>query len=889
MNLVVGNTYTIELDGGTATQGYNQFESFINFPNTIFRIMSVSTTYSADNSPYVPGPAPIASDKIYADACLWQNDLASPNYLTCVGGDYKAGGSDVRTTYTVKIISGGGTSQTLNTLLYDYSGSSFHYNADFSTGARIANVIDPASAGIAKRFVPNATSVNGVSTLTITLTNPNAGAVTGYNFTDPLPANMTVASPPSATTAGCGTPTLTASAGATSISFTNGTVAANGSCTISVNVTASVAATYTNTTNHLFVDATDTGKSASATLTVSNAPPPPACTPGLELARWNMNGTTVGAIATAPLFFSKSSLVTSALANFAPSVGATQSIVASGTPANAWGGTGWLQSGVPTSATTSYFEFTLDTSKFTGVGITFDGNPIGNGDWGNPNNNQVHVWSSANGGAFSLLAGFPQNMTKNAWTTNVSGTAAATGTGTTTFRININGTNKAAGVFAVDNIVFSGCGVPNFPTMAKSFLANPVAVGATSTLQFTLTNPNPVALTGVKFSDSLPAGTQVAATPAASTTCGGTPSWAPAGGATTLDFGQTTGATIPANGSCTVSVNVIATTAGPHTNVSGYISSTGTGTNTGAGGSAVATLTAILPPAIAKVFVTNPIVANGRSLLTFTIANPNPNDTLTGVAFSDTYPAGLVNVSPLSPPVANTCGGAVTAVAGGNGIALSGGTLAAGTSCTLSVTVTAAAPGPYANNTGAVSATTAGPGNTASDTLTVTPANPAVGLLKQVGTSATGPWYTYRPVAPGTPLWYKFTTENIGDVHAFPVQRHRSHARRHGRRSARVCMANDQRADDASGPAGRLADARSDRDMHRGASHCGERRPHQYRDGARHVWWHRARFAAIVGRIPRCGAGLLAAEADCHRTDRSLVVVGHGCGGSRRLLQVHVG
>src|SRR5437763_1094049 len=122
MNLVVGNTYAIELDGGTATQGYNQFEAFINFPNTIFQILSVSTTYSADNSPYVPGPAPIASDKLYADACLWQNDPANPNYLSCVGGDYKAGGADVRTTYTVKILSGGGTSQTLNTLLYDFSG-----------------------------------------------------------------------------------------------------------------------------------------------------------------------------------------------------------------------------------------------------------------------------------------------------------------------------------------------------------------------------------------------------------------------------------------------------------------------------------------------------------------------------------------------------------------------------------------------------------------------------------------------------------------------------------------------------------------------------------------------------------------------------------------------
>jgi hypothetical protein len=103
MTLVVGNTYTIELAGYTATQGYNQLESFINFPNTIFQTLAVSTTYTSDTSPYVTSP----NDKLYADACLWENDPNSPNYRSCVGGDGKAGGTVV-TTYTVKIISGAG-------------------------------------------------------------------------------------------------------------------------------------------------------------------------------------------------------------------------------------------------------------------------------------------------------------------------------------------------------------------------------------------------------------------------------------------------------------------------------------------------------------------------------------------------------------------------------------------------------------------------------------------------------------------------------------------------------------------------------------------------------------------------------------------------------------
>ena len=154
-----------------------------------------------------------------------------------VGGDFKAGGNNVVTTYSIKIVSGGGTSQPLNTLLYDFSGSSYHYNADFGVGARIANVIDPTAAGISKAFSPNPTSLNGISALKITLTNPNAAPVGGYNFVDNLPANLIVATPPAASTSGCGAPTLTAVAGSSSISFSNGTVAANGSCVISVNVT----------------------------------------------------------------------------------------------------------------------------------------------------------------------------------------------------------------------------------------------------------------------------------------------------------------------------------------------------------------------------------------------------------------------------------------------------------------------------------------------------------------------------------------------------------------------------------------------------------------------------------------------------------------------------
>jgi hypothetical protein len=143
MNLVVGNTYTIEITGSTATNGYEQLESFINLPNVIFQTLSVTTTYSA--------PTGFSHNRLYANACGWDDDPMSATYRSCTGpagvSGGKAGGA-VTMTYVVKVLSGGGTSQTLNTLIYDFSGSSYHYNSDLSSSAVIANILQPTAAGV---------------------------------------------------------------------------------------------------------------------------------------------------------------------------------------------------------------------------------------------------------------------------------------------------------------------------------------------------------------------------------------------------------------------------------------------------------------------------------------------------------------------------------------------------------------------------------------------------------------------------------------------------------------------------------------------------------------------------------------------------------------------
>lgn len=121
-------------------------------------------------------------------------------------------------------------------------------------------------------------------------------------------------------------------------------------------------------------------------------------------------------------------------------------------------------------------------------------------------------------------------------------------------------------------------------TFTKSFAPASIAVGGTSTLTFTISNPAGTAggVTGIAFTDNLPAGLQVAATPALTNTCGGTVGAAAGAAAVTLTGGTIT----TAGGTCTITVAVTATTPGPKVNTTGAITSTQGGT----GGTATATL-----------------------------------------------------------------------------------------------------------------------------------------------------------------------------------------------------------------------------------------------------------------------------------------------------------
>jgi len=766
MTLMVGQTYTIELEGYTATQGYEQIEYFINFPNTIFQILSVSSTFDADTSATV-GPSPI--DKLYGDNCVWENDPNNPNYRACLSTG-KTGGN-VTTTYQVKILQVPGAPlvnpEPLSTLIYDFSGSSFHYNADYGVSTRYAYIVN---ASMTKAFSPKTINPGGTSTLTFAVNNPGPAAITGVNFTDTLPSGVTISNT-TITYSGCGSPSpASLTVGDTALSFSNITVAGLGTCTVEVTVTASTDGTYNNTSGHLFINTSvDTGSFATDTLVVSSKPAAPSsCATPITLASWSFPaaGQGSGGGATTPDYTTKAADVSSATALYTTGAAGTPAIsTAQGDPAvNSWSGTnGWApdNTGFPSATTGPYFTFTVDTSNYGGVRVSFNYALLANGDWANPGNNFIYTYSSANGGAYSTLSSIVAS--KGNWFASGTINAATTGTSTTAFRINTVGANKTTSAAHIDEIIISGCARPVLPTLSKTFLSSPIAQGSTSTLRFTLANPNTTsALSGVGFSDTLPTGLLIATPNGLVTSC---TTGTLTGGTTTATQGTSiislSGATLSANANCTIAVNVLGNVAGQYTNISGSITSTESGPNTTASGYGTASLTVVAPPVISKSFTANPILTGASTTLSFTINNPNTVTTLTGVNFTDNLPVGLVVAA--TPNLTNTCGGTPTATAGSSTVSLSTVSLAAGAACMITVSVTGNTVG-LKNNSVTVSSTNGGTGNTSSASVLVKDPAPAITLLKQVGPAATGPWTSFLSIGTSAPVYYRFTVENTGDV-----------------------------------------------------------------------------------------------------------------------------
>ncbi|MBS1219897.1 MAG: hypothetical protein H6R21_3030, partial [Proteobacteria bacterium] len=298
--------------------------------------------------------------------------------------------------------------------------------------------------------------------------------------------------------------------------------------------------------------------------------------------------------------------------------------------------------------------------------------------------------------------------------------------------------------------------------ITKTFIPASIGTGNTATLTLVLTNPTGTTRTLVGVVDNYPSGVVNAASPSASSVCTsgthGTVTVAAGGTSLTL-----TGATLSGNGgTCTVTVNVTSATAGTYTNTTNAITVNGSTANPG-GATASGVLTVLAHPTVAKAFSPSSISAGDPSTLTITLGNSNPSANITGVAFTDTYPANLVNAG--TPSASSTCGGTVTAAAGGGTIALTGGTIPAGSSCTVTVSVTSANGGSYTNTlaAGSVSSTNAGSNTSGGSALLTVIAYPSLVFLKSVAVYSDPENGTSSPKnIPGAEVDYTLMVTNTG-------------------------------------------------------------------------------------------------------------------------------
>ncbi len=531
------------------------------------------------------------------------------------------------------------------------SASSTNAGSSGSGGATLA-VGKPL---ISKAFSPATITAGNTSTLSFTLTNRAALALSGLAFSDSL-SNMVVAPTPAVSNT-CGG-TVSAAAGAASISLSGGTLAANGSCTLSVNVRSTVGGEHPNTATG--VSSTQTGSAGS-----------PSNTAWLKVLL--------------PPVVSK--------LFYPPSVRANQ-------PSE-------LRLTVSNPNADSLLSNVSLTDNYP-AGLIND-NPANAALDCTPGSSATRT-GGANGGSSlglsggSLLPGGSCTLTvstESATAGNYLNTTGAVGS-------QVGSGNSASATLNVTSMTA--------PTLAKSFSPTAVARNTSSTLTLTLSNSNATAITGVALSDNYPNGLVNADPLVLSNSCGGTVSAVAGEGSLSLS-----GAGIPANGSCAVSVAVQAADGGRYINT---INRVITG-NAGTFGPATATLDVLRPPLLSKSFAPSSIASGGTSTLTLTLSNPTTAATaLSGVALDDVFPSGMrVHTT---PGLSNSCGGTLrdqgnsTTIGGGDtALYLSGVTLAANATCTVVVTVSTTGVGSFNNQTSAVRSSNGGDGASAAATLAV--------------------------------------------------------------------------------------------------------------------------------------------------------------------------
>jgi uncharacterized repeat protein (TIGR01451 family) len=586
----------------------------------------------------------------------------------------------------------------------DQGDSAFGSSAVLNVIAPIQYI--PPSVGVS--FTPDAVQPNGVSKLSLTLTNVNLStAALTHAIGASLPVGLVIAPTPNLATSCSGGSGLSGAAGGSAFSMSGGNIL-SGNCTVSVDVTAAASGSYPVTVagGALQTSLGNNPNGATATLeVVSTSDFDPVISQSFD-----PNTVLPGVVSTMTLTLTNPALSFATLTSDLVQVLPAGVVVATVPNASSTcGGAGSI------TANSGAASITLPTGRTI---------PAGTGSTPGQCSVTVSVTAAASGKFDSAVA----------MTSLATDQGTNSNTGTTTLLV-------SPALPSVPPVIFQGFN----PTLVSS--------RDVSTLTFTLVNPNETASTiAADWVETLPTRLVIAPTPNASTTCTGSASLTAAAGASSLTIPATL--SIPAGtggqpGICTVKVDVVGTIGGSYVNTTGKVTSS----NAGDGNTATATLTVVTPPGIEKHFNADTINAGDTATLTFTLTNRNPAPiSLTGVAFTDLFPVGL-KVAGTPNIQTNGCGSPTFApVANDTKLTFSGATIAAGGTCTASVDVTGAG-GVYQNQSSVVTSSNGGTGNSAADTLTII----GPGLILEKSTTNNG----FQ--ASGT-IHYNYVLTNHGTV-----------------------------------------------------------------------------------------------------------------------------
>ena len=577
-------------------------------------------------------------------------------------------------------------------------------NGEIATDEVVVFNLTPPTFG--KSFSPNTVNTGAVSVLTFTIDNAiNSNPVMDLDFTDNFPAGMVVADIPNVVST-CVGGTITANAGASSISYTGGMLASNSSCTISVNVTSTTIGINTNTSGDLTSDAGNSG-TASANLEVLNGTDRPVFTKSfnpdvINLGERSTLTFTIDNSMNSSAHYSMrfqdqlpNGLVVAAPANISLSSGCINGVVTA----------------VPGTSEISYAPFNSVDINDARV------------EAGATCQITVDVESVSSGNFINVT----EELTSN--------------------RISPFASNLSSGI-AVDEIEVL---TPPEIFIEKAFNPNPVRPGETTTLEFTITNlDRDLDATNVSFTDDLStvlAGLVATNTPVSS--CGGTLT-----GTSMLSF---SGGTIPADGSCTISVEVQVpggTALGQYTNTTSAVTADFNG-NTVTGNTATEILSVENVPSITKTFLTDPVVAGGTTTLEFTITNTSTTSALTNVDFNDNISEFISGTIVTSVPAAGSCGAGsfffTQQINGQLNISVFDANVPAGGSCTFSFDLNIPSNTPtntYTNTTTPVTGEVDG---------SLTTFGPATADLQVLATPRLTKSFIDDPVNPGDQVDLEFT------------------------------------------------------------------------------------------------------------------------------------